>query len=105
MRNVGYPTLTTQTSRAGRRSRRASASARAVSGDGIVPAVHVYSDDLPVVVGLDPPPDVSLVYLVAQAGGLFYREGWPIGLGAGMSASLMRPPFTACFYTPHSTIL
>ena len=37
-------------------------------GDGIVPAAHVDSDDLPVMVGLDLEPDVPLVNLVAQAG-------------------------------------
>ena len=40
-------------------------------GDGIVPAVHVNSDDFPMMVGFDPLPDVSLVYLVAQPGRLF----------------------------------
>jgi hypothetical protein len=42
-----------------------------VIGDGPASAVHINGDVLSIVVGLDLGPDVPLVYLVAQAGGLF----------------------------------
>ena len=41
-----------------------------VFADGVVPAVHVYGDDLTVMGLFDQVPDVSLVYLVTEAGRL-----------------------------------
>ena len=71
-----------------------------VVGDGPTSAVNVDGDIFSVVVRLDLRTDVPLIYLVAQAGGLFPRpaRGMVVSLpwaGTIVSAS----PFKACFRT------
>ena len=45
-------------------------------GEGVVAAVHVDGDDLPAVVSFDQGPNIPLVYLLAKAGGFFFRASW-----------------------------
>ena len=50
-----------------------------IGAEGVVPAVHVNGNDLSNVVGLHLPLDVSLVFLLAQAGDLIPRAAWAGG--------------------------
>ena len=71
-----------------------------VVANGPAPTVHVYGDDLSAIIGFDLLPDVPLIYLVAEAGRLFAGAAGGGGMAtsfpcvmAGVSASLIRPPF------------
>ena len=45
-------------------------------GEGVVAAVNVDGNDLTAVVGFDQGPNFPLVYLLAKAGGFFFRASW-----------------------------
>ena len=47
-------------------------------GDGVITAVHIYGDDLPVVIGFDLRSDVPFVYILAQSGDLISGASWRI---------------------------
>ena len=64
-------------------------------GNSVIPTVHVYGDDLPVLCRLDLRADIPLVYLVAQAGDLFTGTSWSLLSTVscvGVSASRIYPP-------------
>ena len=79
--------------------RRRSPRGNHVVANSPAPTVHVYGDDLSAIIGFDLLPDVPLIHLVAEAGAVssLGRRGdmaasFPCVM-AGVSASLIRPPF------------